>query len=180
MVFTHKYIAIAGVGIFLIITGVALFFILKKPATIPSSFSVFPSLPDVVFQDVDGNTVAISSLRGQSVVLDMWTSWCQLCSAHISQLSALQKEFGDTLVIVEVNRGESFAMVKKYLEQHSANTGLLFVLDANDSLYQAVGGFSMPETLFLDKEGRIADHTRGPIGIIEMRRRIQNLLALKP
>ena len=180
MPFTRAHTFIAGIVIFFIAAGIAGFFIFKKPrrAQIPSS--VFNSLPDITFQHIDGSTVSVSSLRGRSVILDVWASWCQLCSAHISPLSALQKEFGDTLVIIEVNRGESLEMVKKYLEQHSATTGLLFVLDANDSLYQAVGGFSMPETLFLDKEGRIADHTRGPIGIIEMRRRIQNLLALKP
>lgn len=174
MPFTRTHVVIAGIVIFLIAAGIAGFFIFKKPTSTQAPSVVFHSLPDITFQHTNNSTVSVSSLRGRSVILDIWASWCQLCAAHISSLAALKKEFGDKLMIIEVNRGESLEIVKKYLEQHSTDSGLLFVLDANDALYQEIGGFSMPETLFLDKEGRIADHVRGPIGRIEMRRRIQD------
>lgn len=177
-VFTRRYGAIAGVGIFLISAGVGLFFILKRPIVARPSSSLPSLLSDLVFQDMDGNTVSVSSLRGRSVVFDIWASWCILCVEHMSHLAAMQKEFGDKIMVIEINRGESSEIVKKYLEQNSASKGLLFMLDANDLLYQEIGGFFMPETIFLDKEGKIIDHTRGPMGIIEMRRRIEDSFAL--
>ena len=177
-VFKRKNAAIAGVGIFLITAGVVLFFIFTKPID-PDVSSFAPSvLPDLIFQNMDGSVVSISSLRGRSVVLDIWASWCILCAEHMSHLAVLQKKFGDNIMVIEVNRGESLEIIKKYLEQNGASRGLLFALDVNDSLYQEIAGFSMPETIFLDKEGKIADHTRGPMGIIEIDRRIQDSFAL--
>lgn len=168
----------AGAVFFFIAMGITAFFIFKKPIAAPLSFPV-PSLsPDLVFQRMDSSTTSLLSLHGQFLVLDIWASWCMLCVEHMSQLGALQKEFDDQLVMIEVNRGESFEMIKKYLEQHNGNSDLVFLLDTHDALYRAIEGFSMPETVFIDKEGKIVDHTRGPMGIIEMRRRIQDSFAL--
>ena len=174
MSFIRTHVVVAGIVIFLIAAGVVGFFIFKKSYTVSAPQAILRPLPDVVFKDMDGNTVAMASFTGRPVILDIWTSWCQLCVPRISHLIALQKEFGDKLVIIEVNRGESLEIVKKYAEQIDTNHHLFFVLDADDSLYRAIGGFSMPETLFVDKEGNIADHTRGPMGIIEIGRRIQD------
>ena len=180
MTFTRTHIAVAGVGIFLIAVGTILFFVFKKPIAAPVSSSLPSLLPDLVFTTVDGNTISVSSLRGRFVVLDIWASWCQLCDRHISQFNALQKKFGDKIVVIEVNRGESLEIVKKYIEQNGANSdsGLLFALDADDLLYKEIEGFLMPETLFLDKEGKIVDHTRGLMGLIEIERRMQDAFAL--
>lgn len=178
MPFTRTQVEIAGIIIFLIAAGVAGFFIFKKSQHTQPSQAILSSLPDLVFKDIHGNSIAVSSMRGRPVVLDVWASWCSLCISHISHFMTLQKEFGDKLIIIEVNRGESGETVKKYADTNSAGSGLLFVLDADDSLYQALNGFSMPESIFIDKDGNIADHTRGPMEITEMRRRIQDSFAL--
>lgn len=174
MRFTRTQVVVGGIVIFLIAMGVAGFFIFKKSQRVESFPAVLRQLPDLVFKDINGNSIAVSSLRGRPVVLDVWASWCSLCTSHIFQFGALQKEFGDKLVIVEVNRGESVEIIKKYADANSTGGSLLFFLDADDSLYKAVNGFSMPESIFVDKDGNIADHTRGPMDITEMRRRIQD------
>ena len=52
------------------------------------------------------------------------------------------------------------------------------LLDSDDTLYHAVGGFAMPETLFVDKDGKIQERIRGLAGIEEFRRHVQDLIIL--
>lgn len=176
--FTRTHVAVMGMVIFLIAAGVAGFFIVKKSHVAESPLAMRRALPDITFKDVNGNIVAASSLIGRPIILDMWTSWCSLCIPHISHFGAVQKEFGDKVVIIEVNRGESLEVVKKYADKIDAGHNISFLLDANDSLYQAIEGFSMPETVFVDKDGNIVDHTRGTMDSVEIERRIQDSFAL--
>jgi hypothetical protein len=52
----------------------------------------------------------------------------------------------------------------------------VLLLDPADSFYQSIGGFSMSETVFVDKDGFIREHKRGPMDVQEMRERIQKIL----
>ncbi len=178
MTFTRRFIAVTAIAVVLITAGAAVFLIVKKPVSRLSPSVSGLSLRDFAFKGIDGNTITLSSLYGRPVVLDAWTSWCLFCAKHIADFAVLQKEFGDKLLIVEVNRGESLEIVKNYSGEVDGSHTLLFVLDADDSLYKDINGFSMPETLFIDKEGTIVDHIRGPMDIIEMRRHIQDSFAL--
>lgn len=54
----------------------------------------------------------------------------------------------------------------------------MLLLDPNDSFYSAIGGFSMPETIFVDAQGNIVEHKRGFLRILEMQEKINNLLSV--
>ena len=178
MGFTHNNMLVAGIAVVFIAAAAVMFFIFRTSGSSGASASASsPVLPDMVFKNTANEEVSVSSLRGRPVLFNMWASWCSLCTQKIADLVLLQKEFGDKIIIVEVNRGESVETVKRYADQYGAGN-LLFVLDANESLYREIKGFSMPETLFLDKDGNIADHTRGITGIEDMRRRIQDAFGL--
>ena len=179
MEFTRKNMAVAGIVVLFVAAIAVVFFIFKKsgsPHTLASAS--LPILSDLIFENIEAREVSVSSLRGRPVLLNIWASWCSLCAQKIADLVTLQKEFGDKIVIVEVNRGESLEVVKKYADQYDAGRVLLFVVDTNDSLYREIKGFSMPETIFIDKEGNIADHTRGLTGITDMRRRVEDSFGL--
>ena len=160
------------------ITAIAVIFVVFKKLESSDMFvtSGVSTLSDITFKNIEAQELSVSSLRGRPVVLSIWASWCSLCMRQIADLSALQQEFGDNVTIIAVNRGESLDVVKKYIDQYDSGHNLIFVLDANDLLYTEIKGFSMPETVFLDKDGNIRDHTRGIINIVELRRRIENLI----
>ena len=171
---THLAIMVVIVVCALVIA--ALFFVIKKSAQHGSSMPTFTPLPEVTVKNLAGQEIAISSFRTKPLVLDLWASWCQPCMTQMSRLAVLKKEFGDKVIIGEVNRGESAEVVKKYMNQINGSQELMFFFDANDLLYQAIRGFLMPETLFVDKEGNVIYHTRGMRDSIDMRRRIEDLI----
>ena len=55
---------------------------------------------------------------------------------------------------------------------------MIFLLDSSDSFYRSIGGFTMPETLFVDGGGNILLHKRGPMTLDEMRQKTNELFKL--
>lgn len=132
--------------------------------------------PDVSLQDTGGVDVRLSSFRSHAVVINLWATWCPFCLKELVTMAAVQKEFGERVVFIAVNRAESLEKITKYMRDAHFEGSFLLLQDPTDSLYQSLGGFSMPETVFLDREGLLRDHKRGPMSLEEMRRRVEKML----
>src|SRR5512139_4044136 len=60
--------------------------------------------PDFSLPDLDGQTVSLSDLRGQVVVLNIWATWCPPCRAEMPALQAVYADYaGQGLVVLAVN-----------------------------------------------------------------------------
>lgn len=132
--------------------------------------------PDFSLKDYSGNTVKLTDFQGKPLVLNAWAAWCPFCRKELVDFATIQKEFGDKVVIVAINRQESLATAKGYTDKQGTSKDLIFLLDPGDSFYRSIGGFSMPETVFVDKNGTIRDHKRGPMEVDEIRERISKIL----
>ena len=131
-------------------------------------------LPQAVFQDYAGREIQLSDFRGNPIIINMWSSWCPYCIEELPIFSEIKKEFGEAVIILAVNRGETKEIAERYSNEIVPGNELVFLLDPKDSFYTAVGGFSMPETLFVNTEGKIILHRRGSMQKEEIRRRIQD------
>lgn len=132
--------------------------------------------PDFHLQNYSGKTINPSDFAGKPLVINSWAAWCPFCRQEIPDFATAQKEFGDKIVIIAIDRAESLAVAKGYTDQQGTTNNLIFLLDPSDSFYQSIGGFSMPETIFVDKNGNVVDHKRGPMDIKEIRERMQKIL----
>jgi len=133
--------------------------------------------PDFALQDYSGKTVRLSDFAGKPLVINSWAAWCPFCRKELVDFAAAQKEFGDKVIIIAVDRAESRETAKKYTDELGVTNNLIFLLNPSDSFYQSIGGFSMPETIFIDRNGNIAERKRGPMEISEIRQKIQKLLS---
>jgi thiol-disulfide isomerase/thioredoxin len=129
------------------------------------------SAPDIILTDIQGRRIALADYRGRYVLVNAWASWCPFCLAELPLFTDLKKRLGEELVVIAVNRGETEATAKQYTEQLNLGDSLVFALDPEHTFYKAIGGFSMPETIFIDKEGNIRQHKRGPMDLEEIMRR---------
>lgn len=135
------------------------------------------SLPPVTVLDEAGGSVSLVDLvADRPAMIALWASWCPFCKDEFLKLKAMKEEFGDALTVVAVNRGESADAVAKSGAASELGARVVVVRDVDDALYVAVGGFSMPEMIFVDKDGKITRQWRGPIREEELRRHIEDLI----
>ncbi len=165
-------IAVAG-GLLLLGYGLAVIWNRPLPARTGGATVAPAPAPDFALKDYNGNTVTLSQFRGKPVVVNSWAAWCPFCREELKDFAAAKREFGDRIEIIAIDRAEPLAVAKKFTDELGVTDALVFLLDPEDSFYRAIGGFSMPETIFVDPEGRIVFHKRGPMTAEEIRERIR-------
>jgi cytochrome c biogenesis protein CcmG, thiol:disulfide interchange protein DsbE len=107
--------------------------------------------PDFTVRDAT-NSVTLSQLRGQVVVLNFWATWCAPCVEEVPSLVEMQRRMkakGVTVVAVSVDVDES--AYRQFVKEHNVN--LLTLRDASGNSNQLYGTFKFPETYILDRNG---------------------------
>ena len=117
--------------------------------------------PDFQLKTVDGVTIHLADLRGKTVVVNFWASWCEPCLDEMPTLARLQKKYGDKgLQIVGIStEKEDPATVRELSARMKLNYPLL---EGQDEIGAAYGGIDvLPTTFFIDREGKFIDRTVG-------------------
>jgi len=165
----------AVIGI-LIIGGVAWLMVYRSGISDESAQTTqFKKAPDFALQDYDKNIVRLADFTGKPLVINSWAAWCPFCRKELVDFAAAQKEFSGDIIIIAIDRAESRETAKKYTDELGVTNDLIFLLDPSDSFYRSIGGFSMPETLFIDKNSDIVEHKRGPMDFSEIKDKIKQI-----
>lgn len=127
------------------------------------------SLP---LQSYDGKTVYLSAFRHPVLVVFAWASWCPYCGDEMRDLAALQARSGGSVRIVGVNRGEPLVDAKRFSDMLGVGDELALLLDPEDTFYKSIGGYAMPEFIFLDYRGEVVFRSRGPMTSAEVEAQI--------
>jgi thiol-disulfide isomerase/thioredoxin len=136
-----------------------------------------PEAPGVTLTSMSGEAVSLADSQGTIRVVNFWASWCPFCREELPALVSLQKEYSDRVTVLAINRKESRQRAQSYIDKHDLNGKLTFLLDPEDAYYKQVGGFAMPETLFIDERGRISQHVRGPMTLDELRTQVERMVS---
>jgi uncharacterized protein (TIGR03435 family) len=96
-------------------------------------------------------------LRGKVVVLEFWATWCGPCIAAMPHLNELADQFKDEPVHFIAITDEDEQTVQRFLEKGTIQSWI--GLDSDRSLFRAMGIRSIPRTVVVGKDGRIAGMT---------------------
>jgi len=113
--------------------------------------------PALSLPDAAGKKHQLSDYKGRVVLLDFWATWCTGCKLEIPWFMEFDKKYkskGLTSIGVAVDE-EGWRAVKAYLAEHPITYPV--VLGDFDVLEKTFGlPASLPVTLLIDRQGRIA------------------------
>ena len=155
-------------GIFIgIAAGVAFFFGLNAGNAVPSTDinTTDPSLtgellyapekgalaPDFELEDLSGNLVHLTDLRGKVVLLNFWATWCGPCRIEMPALQSRHEQLQDTLELVAIDFDEPKENVQAFAEEFGLTFKVLLDPGAKVQDLNRVRGY--PTSIFLDPDG---------------------------
>ncbi len=112
-------------------------------------------VPEYAAVGFDGDSVALASLRGHVVLLNVWASWCQPCLAELPTLEALQRVYADSgLRIVGVSIDRDHGAARRFVRAHGLTW--LNLLDDDGHVARTFGvSPGAPKTLLVDGSGTV-------------------------
>jgi peroxiredoxin len=120
--------------------------------------------PDLVGTTLAGDTVALSSFRGEPVLLNLWATWCAPCRRETPYLQTLHDRYGKQglrVVGVTVDTRGAASAVRAFLDEFGVTYTILEDPDMVSMDRYAVIG--LPATFVLDREGIIRHAVIGPV-----------------
>jgi peroxiredoxin len=130
--------------------------------------------PDFTLQTLEGESLTLSDLRGQAVVLNFWATWCPPCQAEMPELQAAYDEYGDKgLVVLGVNQAEDKATVHAFLNERKLTFPV--VLDSQYEASQLYQVNSLPTTFFIDRDGVIREIVIGQMNAALLKQQIRSI-----
>ena len=133
------------------------------------------TVPDFSLADSKGNTIKPTNYKGRVVLLDFWATWCEGCKVEIPWYMEFQKKYkesGLSVVGVSVD-DDGWKSVKPFLEANQVNYPVVI---GDWNLAARFGITSLPVTLLVDRNGKVADFHVGMVDKDAFDREIQILL----
>jgi cytochrome c biogenesis protein CcmG/thiol:disulfide interchange protein DsbE len=134
--------------------------------------------PDFTGALVDGNgaTLSLSSLRGKTVVVNFWASWCTTCKAEAQIVSDVEKKWrAKGVVFVGVDSHDTTAGAHTYYQTYGL--GYQSVQDPDQVIGAQYDVTGLPETYLVDTKGKIVEKYVSAVDAVTLDSMIQKAVA---
>ena len=115
--------------------------------------------PDFKMKTIDGKTFQLSKLKGKTVVLDFWASWCPDCRKDAPEVVRMYREYGPQGVeFVGVSMDTDVAAWRKACQQFGIDYTQVSELKKfkETDIAKTYGVKWIPSMVVVDKEGKVA------------------------
>ena len=99
--------------------------------------------------------VSLASLRGKTVVLNFFASWCRPCKREAPDLESLWRRYrSDGVVVLGVDSGDTKGSARQFLDAHGVTYPIVF--DPGEKLAQGPYALpGLPVTYVINRVGRV-------------------------
>lgn len=106
--------------------------------------------------DTGKSTLSLSNFKGKPIVLNFWASWCAPCKEEAPLLENTWKQAqarGKDVVILGIDFQDSNNASLSFLQSYSITYPT--ALDADGSVASTFGVTSLPQTIFINRNGMV-------------------------
>ena len=157
----NKVVLIAGILISLALVVILYAGLGKDPQAIESPL-VGRQAPDFALQAVGTHeTIDLAQFRGKPTIVNFWATWCRPCYQEhpvlVSNAQLLQGQVQFLGVVFQDKEDK----IQAFLNERGSAYPTLVDQEGKTAIAYGVGG--VPETFFLNKDGKIVEKFVGPI-----------------
>lgn len=154
-------LAVAGVTVGEVIGLLAYSF--TRDARYIQSPLVAKQAPSFTLTLFDGKVIRPEDFRGKVVFLNFWASWCPPCRAEAKTLEAAWQKYKDRgVVFLGIDIQDTEEGARAFIKEF----GITYMngRDASGKIAVDYGVWGIPETFFIDGQGRITYKHTGGLG----------------
>lgn len=172
----HNRTIIIILGLLLLAgVSIALFFSLRTPSFFPTErAAISKPAPGFTLKTFSGQTLTLGQFAGNKpVVINFWASWCPPCRDEAPTLAKVSKIYAGKVEFIGIVINDTPANALNFMKEF----GITYEngLDQDDiALRYRITG--IPETYFIDKQGRLVDHWIGAIDEANLASRTERLM----
>ncbi|MGP7815643.1 thiol-disulfide oxidoreductase ResA [Niallia sp. 01092] len=109
---------------------------------------------DFVLEDMRGNKVQLSDLKGKGVFLNFWGTWCEPCQREMPYMEKQYNHYKNLGVeILAINVAESDVAIEAFVKRHNLSFPVL--KDKDRAVTEAYDITPIPTTFLIDKNGKV-------------------------
>lgn len=131
--------------------------------------------PQALRHASDDGRISLVELRGYPVVVNFWASWCIPCKEEAPSFAAAARAHRGQVVFLGLDVQDLIPDARHFLDKLSVP--YVSVRDGSSKTYSAYGLTGVPETYFIDSQGRAVGHSIGAVSRRELEARIAELTA---
>jgi peroxiredoxin len=130
---------------FIIILGAAAFFYFYNKYRIAPNLDV----EHLELKNLDGSTYNTSDLRGKTVLVNYWATWCGQCLQEMPSIESAFNQTDHEKVVFLMVTDDSPEKIRNFLSTHNYPMQFVYI----DQRLQEVGINTLPTTYIFDEEG---------------------------
>jgi len=124
--------------------------------------------PDFTLVDLQGGAVALADLRGKTVILDFWATWCPPCEFQVPELNAFYDAHRDDVDVevlgISVDT-DGPDVVGKWVDEKEVRYRILM---GDEDLARRYGAMGFPTLVIVSPDGSVDSRHVGLIEVADL------------
>lgn len=150
--------------------------VVENGTSVASSQKV--KMKDFLVYTYDDKKINLSDYNGKPIVVNFFATWCPPCKAELPSFEKLYTIYGENVEFVMVNLTDGYSQIKEdvkvFIDENKYTFPVYYDIDL--SAANAYNIYSIPETIFIDKNGNITYNHVGLISETLLEEKIKELI----